>query len=269
MELERKFGFNDSSLYGYDKASISILDATNENITLERQIVGAYSTKSDLGLPRLWLGRLGLSKSDIALNTTSGISFLYALKRHGHVQSLSFEYQAGAAYRKYTEKDNNHSKAKNNAGYNKVPGSLILGGHDRSRQSGESITIPWSKGCTVGLQSITTTLRGGSIKYLNYGILAILETDIPELWLPHNVCDQIASVLNFTYHDDLGRYTMNDNAHEALQSLNGSLEFRIGSNIRSNSSILIDIPYKAFDLEASWPIFNSNDKILSAQKSCE
>ena len=102
---------------------------------------------------------------------------------------------------------------------------------------------------------------------LNPGIFAVLDTAVPELWLPHNVCDQIASVLNLTYHEDSGRYTITAAAHNALQSLNGSLRFRIGVNLYTNPAITIEIPYKAFDLEASWPIFNTTTRYFPLRKT--
>jgi hypothetical protein len=117
------------------------------------------------------------------------------------------------------------------------------------------------------VQSITAKLRGGSIIVLNPGVLAVLDSAVPELWLPHNVCDQIASVLNLTYHDDTGRYTLTDAAHNTMQSLNGSLEFRIGRDIHVDPAITVNIPYKAFDLQASWPMFNTTTRYFPLRKS--
>jgi hypothetical protein len=119
----------------------------------------------------------------------------------------------------------------------------------------------------VGVQSITAKLRGGSITVLNPGVLAVLDTAVPEVWLPHNVCDQIASVLNLTYHNDTERYTLTDAAHNALQSLNGSLEFRIGRDIHVDPAITVNIPYKAFDLQASYPIFNTTTRYFPLRKT--
>ena len=102
---------------------------------------------------------------------------------------------------------------------------------------------------------------------LNPGVFAVLDTAVPELWLPHYVCDQIASDLNLTYHDDSGRYILTAAAHSALQSLNGSLEFRIGTGLHSNPAITIEIPYKAFDLEATWPIFNTTTRYFPLRRT--
>lgn len=102
LEPGTKFELDGDSLYGYDRAGISIDDSASDNLTLEDQIVGAYSTPSEIGLSRLWLGRLGLSQFDMTLNISDRpVSFLHALKQKNHIPSLSFGYQAGAAYREH------------------------------------------------------------------------------------------------------------------------------------------------------------------------
>jgi hypothetical protein len=270
LEPGTEFELEGTSLYGYDRAGISFVGGTNDNLTLQQQAVGAYSTPTELGLSRLWLGRLGLSQDNLTINNTDRpVPFLHALKYHGHIPSLAFGYQAGAAYREsnHYPKSPSYLQAKSYIGYDKTSGSLILGGYDRSRRSNDSIPIPIKHDLIVGVQSITATLRGGSITVMNTGILATLDTAVPELWLPHNFCDQIASVLNLTYHEDSGRYTLTDEAHKALQSLDGSLRFRLGTDIHSNPAINIEIPYKAFDLQASWPIFNTTTRYFPLRKT--
>lgn len=269
LEPGTNFELDGSSLYGYDKAGVSFVGRTNDSVTLEHQVVGVYSTSTEAGLSRLWLGRLGLSQSAMILNDTDDpVSLLRALKDQGHIPSLSFGYQAGAAYRKFSHYGRRpFARTKKSPGYNKVPASLILGGYDQSRRSSDIIQIPSARKLIVGVQSITASLRGGSITVLNPGVLAVLDTTVPELWLPFNVCDQIASVLNLTYHEESGRYTLTDVAHNALQSLEGSLRFRLGTDIHSNPAITIEIPYKAFDLQASWPIFNSTTRYFPLRRT--
>jgi hypothetical protein len=106
LEPGTQFELEGTSLYGFDRAGISFVGNANDTITLENQTVGAYSTPSDLGRSRLWLGRLGLSQFDVTINNTDRpVSFLHALKQKGHIPSLSFGYQAGAAYRKHNHRD--------------------------------------------------------------------------------------------------------------------------------------------------------------------
>ena len=110
LEPGTNFELDGTSLYGYEKAGLSLSGATNDNLTLEQQVVGAYSTLSQLGLSRLWLGRLGLSQFPVNINDFDRpVSFIHALKDQGNIPSLSFGYQAGAAYRKPIHRQNMHS----------------------------------------------------------------------------------------------------------------------------------------------------------------
>lgn len=106
LEPGTQFELDGTSLYGYDSAGISFVGNVNDNLTIQGQAVGAYSTPSEIGLSRLWLGRLGLSQFDMTINNTNRpVSFLHALKQQGHIPSLSYGYQAGAAYREYFRSD--------------------------------------------------------------------------------------------------------------------------------------------------------------------
>ena len=101
MEPGTSFELDGTSLYGYDGAGISFVGGSCDNLTLEKQAMGAYSTPRELGRSRLWLGQLGLSQFDMTIsNTDRPAFFLHALKQKGYIPGLSFGYQAGAAYRK-------------------------------------------------------------------------------------------------------------------------------------------------------------------------
>jgi hypothetical protein len=48
---------------------------------------------------------------------------------------------------------------------------------------------------------------------------------------------------------------VNDTIHSSLQSLNPSVTFKLGNTISGGPTIEIKLPYNAFDLQASWPIY--------------
>ena len=99
LEPGTAFAMEGTSQYGYDSAGISFFGKTNDNVTLQQQVIGAYSTPTRVGQSRLWLGRLGLSQFDLTVNNTDRpVSFLRALRQQGRIPSLSLGYQAGAAY---------------------------------------------------------------------------------------------------------------------------------------------------------------------------
>ncbi|KAH7399322.1 aspartic peptidase domain-containing protein [Pyrenochaeta sp. MPI-SDFR-AT-0127] len=228
-------GLTGNGVFGFDTVGTST--GTSVDVpTLKNQAIAAYATED------FWLGQLGLSMFPLNM---SGIeaphSFLSRLKEEGHIPSLSFGFQAGAAHR-----------------FTKVPGSLILGGYDRSRRSNNSLLVPATEDITIGLQSITATLSNGTVTtLLNRGILAVMNTDVPELWLPPSVCDTFASALGLTYHNESNRYALTEATHSQLQDLAPKFSFKIGTSVASGESIIIEIPYAAFDLQANYPIYTS------------
>lgn len=141
-------------------------------------------------------------------------------------------------------------------GFTKVPGSLVLGGYDRSRLSKSTLLVPATEDITVGLQSITATLSNGTVStLLNRGVLTVMDTDIPELWLPPSVCDTFAAALGLTYHNESDRYALTDATHSQLQDMAPKFSFKIGTSVEGGETIVIEIPYAAFDVQANWPIY--------------
>lgn len=151
--------------------------------------------------------------------------------------------------------------------YTKVPGSLILGGYDQSRRSNDSIILPSVANVDVGLQSITVTSGNGTITPLKDGIVALIDPTVSELWLPPSVCDEIASVFGLTYHNASDRYVLTTTAHSALERMDPILHFKLGTSTSGGSTISIEIPYKAFDLEASYPIFSNPTKYFPLRRA--
>ncbi|KAH6612371.1 aspartic peptidase domain-containing protein [Boeremia exigua] len=233
MDLGSNLGLTGSAYYGYDNV---IIGSSQDVLRVERPAVAAYAT------PDFWIGQLGLSNSPVFMNEANQpISFLSMLKEKGNIPSLSFGYQAGSPVR-----------------LTKVTGSLILGGHDRSRQSNTSLTIPLNPGVVVGLQSISiTTIDGTSKQVLSNGIIATIDTNTPDMWLPTSVCDELASQLGLTYSPETDRYVIYNEARSAIKSSSPTFSFVIGSSATGGSTIPIEIPYTALDLQAAYPIFSA------------
>jgi hypothetical protein len=176
---------------------------------------------------------------------TIGAGFLLeSPKSDAHIPSLAYGYQAGAPYRDV-----------------KVPGSLVLGGYDRSRAS-SSLTIDInadkSRALTVGLQDmvITNTLNGTLSVIKDEYILAPIDSSIAEIWLPRSVCDRFEIAFGLEFHEVSGRYVLADTTREGLLQLNLTFTFTIGINAETGGNTTVDqFPYAAFDLQASYPIF--------------
>jgi hypothetical protein len=92
-------------------------------------------------------------------------------------------------------------------GYTRVLGSLVLEGYDRSRGSLPTLQIPFTSDTIVGVQQIVIkAANGSSTSLLTRGILATIETNVPEIGLPASVCDAFASALGLTFDAASDRY---------------------------------------------------------------
>jgi hypothetical protein len=118
------------------------------------------------------------------------------------------------------------------------------------------------------LQSISATFANGTAnELLNTGILAVIETTAPELWLPPTVCDAFAAALNLTYHNASNRYALLTSTYNDLLELNPTFSLRIGASVSGGDTITIDLPYAAFDLQASYPIFAESTRYFPIRRA--
>jgi hypothetical protein len=138
-----------------------------------------------------------------------------------------------------------------------VPGSLILGGYDASRHSKWIIQVPMSDSAvTVGVQSIFSILPDGTItKFLRNGINTTIDTSTSDILLPLSACDAIASTFGLTYIAAADRYIVSNASRAALQASSPTFSFVMGTAASGGSTVTIDLPYAAFDLQAGPPFF--------------
>lgn len=154
----------------------------------------------------------------------------------------------------------------------------MLGGFDQSRVGAQNVSIDMISATNntllVGVQSITyhpdrdvdsndfSFTSGGS------GFYAAIDSTLPYLWLPDDICEKFADKYQLTYDNDTNLYTVNASAHNHNAQQNSTLNFKIGkTNTNSNEFTNIEIPYAAFDLEASSPIFANTTKYFPLRKS--
>lgn len=168
---------------------------------------------------------------------------MWSLYNQSFIPSRSFGYTAGAPYQ-----------------LKKVLGSLTLGGYDASRFTPNNMTFPFSqddsRSLTVGLQAIeaTNTLLGVA-SLLPVGILSLIDSTVPEIWLPVSACTIFEKAFGLQFDPHTNRYLVNESIHSQLTSLNPVLTFRLGNAISGGESIDITLPYQAFDLQATYPIY--------------
>ncbi|KAF2090554.1 acid protease [Saccharata proteae CBS 121410] len=231
--------------YGYDTI---IPGFKGSNSAVTHQVIAGIETTT------WWLGVMPLNPRPFNFSNLPEpqISFLSQLRINNMIPSTTWAYTAGAKYR-----------------YNGVFGSLTLGGYDAGRfaQSGTNITVPMGMeqetDLTVGVQRITTfsgaTSGTTSLLPETNGIYAVIDSTVPEIYLPQDACDAFATNFNLEWNATVGTYLVNETQHENLLSKNETISFQLGaSSTPSNDSITVDVPIAALLQTLSFPLLGQD-----------
>jgi hypothetical protein len=155
-----------------------------------------------------------------------------------------------------------------------VLGSLTLGGYDENRFEPNDITFSFGPNAerptSLVLQHITAdSTRNGTVTLLRNKVYVNLDYTTPYLWLPADTCDRIASQFNLSYDVSKNLYLVGDNSHAELVSSNPSFTFDFGEYQNPAERVSVVVSYAAFDLQASWPIYNSTTKYFPIRQANE
>jgi len=147
------------------------------------------------------------------------------------------------------------------AGLSNVFGSLTLGGYDSARFDGtKNVTVGMytdiSRNLLIGLQ--TVTINSATPKTWSDGIYAFIDSTVPEIWLPQDLCQIFEQAYGLTYDSSYGYYLMNDTIHEKNLANNVSVTLTLGASTSGGSTTQITFPYSAFALTLSYPIMAVN-----------
>ena len=139
-------------------------------------------------------------------------------------------------------------------------GSLTLGGYDASRFIPNDLFFPLtgdnSTNPIVGILSITATgTLNNNATLLSNDIAALVDTTLPFIWLPLSACQVFEQAFGLVWNDTNQFYLVNDTIHRQLLNQNPTVTFELGNSTLSKASVNITLPYAAFDLQASSPIF--------------
>lgn len=243
LGLEADLGYTGNGQYGYD--TIRLGSSQDESaLGMDHQVVATIADKS------FYMGLIGVSPTSSSFNSISQPvkSLFDQLKQNNSIPSISYAYTAGAPYQ-----------------YKKVPGSLILGGYDQARIASPpdfnfTFASDDSRDLVVGLQSITATgSLNGVVAMTRTGHLSLIDSTVPEVWLPEEVCDAFATNFGLTYDQNTTYYLVNDTMHSKLKEINPTLTFKLGNQIYTSdtNSTNIQLPYGAFDLQIGYPHYDS------------
>lgn len=227
--------------YGHDTVQLGSA-SDGSALSVDKQMVAGIATKA------FYMGMLGVDfqPSSFSSEDQPDNSLLTNLYEQGQIPSLSYGYTAGAPYQ---EKG--------------VLGNLVLGGYDSSRFTPSNLSFTFGSSSDrplqVGVQSIVASdslLGVASLTPSGTAHFSVIDSTVPELWLPQEVCDQFAAAFGLQYISTYDRYIVNTTMHNKLKSMNPTITIKLGNQVIDNgNSTNIELPYGAFDLTGSYPIF--------------
>ncbi|KAM7200044.1 Aspartic peptidase domain containing protein [Naviculisporaceae sp. PSN 640] len=166
---------------------------------------------------------------------------------YGYIPSHSYGYTAGAYYR-----DTEGTKG--------TYASLTLGGYDKLRFVPHDTQFSLDaqtrfpkvrlRGVNAHVKSLdkapgnwTSTTQ--TLVEMDDGIVALIDSSTPYLWLPTEVCDRFATALNLTWREDLGLYVFSEGSHYMDYQKDESLSFTFSVSSYDNTDdfgLPLDLP---------------------------
>ncbi|KAL0253353.1 hypothetical protein SLS55_010330 [Diplodia seriata] len=241
LNLGTQYDIDINARYGYETIGLAVEHSGGP--TLDGQVVAGIARK------QFFLGvfPLGIKPTNFSTFDDPQPSYLTGLKDKGIIPGLGFGYTAGAGYR-----------------YRGITASLVLGGYDASRYdmtNSKTFQFGYDDNAdfTIGLQNVIgeRTLHG-TVTLLNDGIVVNIDSTLPYLWLPEEVCDTFQKAFGLSYDENTQLYLVDDTIHNQLKQLNPTVSLTLGDGTTAgtgqNNTVVISLPYAAFDLQASWPL---------------
>jgi len=180
------------------------------------------------------------------------------LKQNKKIPSLSWGFTPGSYYRKRY--------------YKKALGSLVLGGYDKARLAGESLSFSFypdtGRELVVAIRDIkkiTQNSTGESL--INESILAALDSSHPNIWLPIEDCRLFEFAFSLSWNETLQMYFINETVHSKLQRDNTTVVLTLADDQVATKKIDIHIPYGSFDLTADHPLVESPRKYFPLKRA--
>ena len=159
------------------------------------------------------------------------------------------------------------------SGLKKVDATLTLGGYDASRFTPNNVSLQFAtdvaRDLVVGLQSIrfSDSRTTNQELLIDGGILAFVDSTDPHIWLPLTACRAFESAFSLIYDQRTELYLVDDSLHAKLLAQNASLTFIIGSKVKGGDSVSIKLPYRSFDLNATYEYLNVETRYFPLRRA--
>lgn len=258
VDLEDALNMTAEGLFGYDHVALGAAIDTSSNthvMSIDDQVVAGIADMD------YFMGVLPLGQAESSFSSLSEPinSLIWNLRNSSRIPSLSYAYTAGARYR-----------------LKSVFGSLILGGYDSTRFTPNANDLSFtfssdpSKLLTVGVESImaTNTLKG-TFSLSSGAHFSVIDSTVAQLWLPTDICTQFEEAFGLTYDAQTDLYLINDTIHANLTSLNPTITVKLVNSLQDTSTNYtnIQLPYAAFDLEASYPYYTNATRYFPIRRA--
>ena len=260
---EDLFQTTEAGLYGLDDVVIG-----ENNITVKHATVAGVVTKD------FWLGSFGMAQihSEFPVRSGSVPSLLDGMKEENLTSTASFGLSVGAAY---SECQHVSLRGHTNTSIaESSPGSLVIGGYDQELYRDPGVEITVVANATRPLEThvrnivASNTLNGTQSATFGLPSLPVaIDSGVSQLWLPREVCENLAGALGLTYDNSTELYLVNDTAHARLLELSPEFTFTLGANATSRETTNIVLPYAAFDLEVGQPFYNTSRRYFPIRQS--
>ncbi|PVH78834.1 acid protease [Cadophora sp. DSE1049] len=248
LALGSSIGLSGDTTYGNDTVALGYVGSGAP--ALDNQNVGCITTKD------IFMGIFGVNPAATNFSASSNPvqSYMANLKSQKQIPSLSYGYTAGNKYR-----------------FNTVLASLTLGGYDASLIISNDLTFHFndesSSELTVNVNAITISSQVAGVRGLNSATFpAVIDSTVPYLYLPIEVCRQFEDAFSLTYDYDSGLYFVDDALHTKLVQQAANVTFTL-KNSTSALDVDIVLPYAAFDLVAKWPLVQNTTRYFPLKRA--
>jgi hypothetical protein len=220
---------------GFDTVGLGYSE--DEGPALTHQIV------SEIVSNTWWFGIFGLGFEPTNFTTYEDPqpSFAQSLYSNGSISSRSWSYTAGAFYR-----------------LKGVFGSLIFGGYDASLFTSNDVIFTMtgdnSRDIVVTVRSITSTTGTGNSTLMSSPEFAFIDSTVPELWLPTDVCKEFEKAFGIALDESTGIYLIDNSTRQKLHDLNPNITITLGNQMTGGNTVDIVLPYAAFDQNITAPV---------------
>jgi len=251
LGVEANLGYRIGAKFGLETVGLGYTDGVSGPV-LTNQTVAAFATASPL-----YLGLFGLNPEPVnftVIGNFSAPSYLSSLKAQDLIPSLSWSYTAGAHYRL---KAGSHNQ-------------LIFGGYDTSRFLANTATFTLNEDTTrdilIAVQSISVS-GANPATLLSEPIFAFIESTDPNIWLPETACTAFEKAFGLELDNTTNLYLINDTHYTNLLAAEPVVTFRLADSLSGGSTVDINLPFRAFALQAAYPKVSASTYYFPLRKA--